>query len=82
MPQRPHICFDRILPQALFRPQATIRLRSGRTRGISPIGKTWMNGSSSTMRRTRISASPSTRPTVPGPTSAPTRAAFRATSRR
>jgi hypothetical protein len=45
MPQRPHICFDRILPQELFRPQATIRLRSGRTRGISPIGKTWMNGS-------------------------------------
>jgi len=45
MPQRPHVCFDRILPRELLRPQATVRLRGGRVRGIAPIGKTWMNGS-------------------------------------
>ena len=44
-PARPHVCFDRILPRELFRPQATQPGRSGRTRAISPIGKTWMNGS-------------------------------------
>lgn len=44
MAQRPHVCFDRILPQELLRPQRTTRSR-GRTRAISPIGKTWMNGS-------------------------------------
>ena len=42
---RPHVCFDRILPRELFRPQATVPGRPGRTRAISPIGKTWMNGS-------------------------------------
>jgi len=42
----PHVCFDRILPRELFRPQASQPGRGGRTRAISPIGKTWMNGSS------------------------------------
>lgn len=45
MAQRPHVCFDRILPRELFRPQAVQPGRPGRTRAISPIGKTWMNGS-------------------------------------
>jgi hypothetical protein len=45
MNTRPHICFDRILPRELMRPQATLPGRPGRTRAISPIGKTWMNGS-------------------------------------
>jgi len=42
---RPHVCFDRILPRELFKPQATTTTRGGRTRAISPIGKAWMNGS-------------------------------------
>ena len=41
----PHVCFDRILPRDLMRPQRTVPDRPGRTRAISPIGKTWMNGS-------------------------------------
>lgn len=44
-PAAPHVCFDRILPRELFRPQATLAVRGGRTRAVSPIGKTWMNGS-------------------------------------
>lgn len=44
-----HVCFDRILPRELMRPQATER-RGGRLRGISPIGKTWMNGSTLRVR--------------------------------
>ena len=50
MADRPHVCFDRILPRELMRPQATIRTRGGRTRAISPIGKTWMNGSTLAVR--------------------------------
>jgi len=46
---RPHVCFDRILPRELLRPQATIR-RGGRLRGVSPLGKTWMNGSTLRVR--------------------------------
>ncbi len=42
---RPHVCFDRILPAELMRQQPTMRGGGGRTRAISPIGKTWMNGS-------------------------------------
>lgn len=49
MATRPHVCFDRILPRELFRPQATER-RGGRTRAISPIGKAWMNGSTLRVR--------------------------------
>lgn len=44
-PRRPHVCFDRILPRELFRRRPTAPARGGRTRAISPIGKTWMNGS-------------------------------------
>lgn len=48
---RPHVCFDRILPRELFRPQETMAAgRGGRTRAISPIGKTWMNGSTLRVR--------------------------------
>jgi len=50
MPTRPHVCFDRILPRELFRPQTTSRMRGGRVRGIAPIGKTWMNGSTLRVR--------------------------------
>jgi hypothetical protein len=42
---RPHVCIDRILPRELFRPQTTTPMRGGRMRGVAPIGKTWMNGS-------------------------------------
>lgn len=45
MPDHPHVCFDRILPAELMRHQPVTRSRGGRTRAISPIGKTWMNGS-------------------------------------
>lgn len=44
MADRPKVCFDRILPRDLMRLQPTQR-RDGRVRAISPIGKTWMNGS-------------------------------------
>ena len=44
MRPRPHVCHDRILPRELLRPQVTVR-RGGRLRGLSPLGKTWMNGS-------------------------------------
>jgi hypothetical protein len=45
MPKHPHICFDRVLPRDLMRMQPVTRSRSGVVRAISPIGKTWMNGS-------------------------------------
>jgi hypothetical protein len=44
MAGRPKVCIDRILPRDLMRYQPTRRV-GGRTRAISPIGKTWMNGS-------------------------------------
>jgi hypothetical protein len=37
------VCTDRVLPRDLMRPQRGFT-RGGRTRAISPIGKTWMNG--------------------------------------
>lgn len=45
MSDRPKVCFDRILPRDLMRFQATMPGPEGRVRAISPIGKTWMNGS-------------------------------------
>ncbi len=45
MAKLPHVCFDRVLPRDLMRPQATTRGRPGVMRALSPIGKTWMNGS-------------------------------------
>jgi hypothetical protein len=49
MADRPHVCFDRILPRELMRFQPTER-RGGRVRAISPIGKSWMNGSTLRVR--------------------------------
>ncbi|HEX9296482.1 MAG TPA: M12 family metallopeptidase [Polyangiaceae bacterium] len=49
MAERVKVCVDRVLPRELMRPQATLR-RGGRVRAISPIGKTWMNGSSLRVR--------------------------------
>jgi hypothetical protein len=49
MSQRPHVCFDRILPRELLRRQPTVT-RGGRLRGVSPLGKTWMNGSTLRVR--------------------------------
>lgn len=50
MAPRPHVCFDRILPRELLRPQATQPGRAGRLRAMAPIGKTWMNGSTLSVR--------------------------------
>jgi hypothetical protein len=52
MSERPKICIDRILPGETMIPAATIRDRGGRVRAISPIGKTWMNGSALRVRFT------------------------------
>jgi len=49
MPERPHVCYDRILPRDLMRLQPTTR-RAGRLRAISPRGKTWINGSTLRVR--------------------------------
>jgi Astacin (Peptidase family M12A) len=48
--RRPHVCFDRILPRELFKPQAMRPDRPGRSRAMAPIGKTWMNGSTLRVR--------------------------------
>ena len=40
----PHVCFDRVLPQDLLRPQRRERGPDGGDRAISPIGKAWPNG--------------------------------------
>jgi hypothetical protein len=50
MPERAKICIDRILPRDLLRPQMTLRTRGGPLRAISPIGKTWMNGTTLRVR--------------------------------
>lgn len=44
MNQQVKVCIDRVLPTQVMRPQRTMRA-AGRERAISPIGKTWMNGS-------------------------------------
>ena len=44
MTDRPKICLDRVLPRDLMSLQPTTRA-GGRPRAITPIGKTWMNGS-------------------------------------
>ncbi len=44
MNTRAKVCIDRILPRELRRFQPTERGRNRRVRAISPIGKTWMNG--------------------------------------
>lgn len=45
MAKLPKVCFDRVLPNEMMRLQQTVPDRPGQVRGISPIGKTWMNGS-------------------------------------
>src|SRR5882672_10807428 len=45
MAKPPRVCFDRLLPRDLFQFQHTIQRRGGPSRAISPIGKTWMTGS-------------------------------------
>ncbi len=50
MSTRPRVCIDRVLPRELMRRQPTTGGRPGRTRAVSPIGKTWMNGSSLQVR--------------------------------
>jgi len=49
MTERAKVCIDRVLPQQVMQPQRTMR-RAGRERAISPIGKTWMNGSTLRVR--------------------------------
>lgn len=49
MSNRPKVCFDRLLPRDLMKFQSTAR-RGGRLRAISPIGKTWMNGTTLQVR--------------------------------
>lgn len=49
MSERAKVCIDRILPRDLMRFQPTAR-RDGRVRAISPIGKSWMNGSTLRVR--------------------------------
>lgn len=50
MSDRPKICIDRVIPRDLMRFQRTVRTRQGVVRAISPIGKTWMNGSTLRVR--------------------------------
>lgn len=50
MSERTKICIDRILPRDMMRFQPIARGREGRVRAISPIGKTWMNGSTLRVR--------------------------------
>lgn len=50
MADRLKVCFDRVLPRDLMRFQPTTRRREGRLRAISPIGKTWMNGTTLRVR--------------------------------
>ena len=50
MAARPKVCIDRILPRDMMRLQPTRRGPEGRVRAISPIGKTWMNGSTLRVR--------------------------------
>jgi hypothetical protein len=50
MADRPKVCIDRILPKDLMRLQMTKPTKTGIRRAISPIGKTWMNGSTLRVR--------------------------------
>jgi len=49
MSERTKICIDRILPRDMMSLQPT-RRSGGRLRAISPIGKTWINGSTLQVR--------------------------------
>ncbi len=50
MAKAPHICFDKLLPTEIGRPQATRMLAGGRVRAVSPKRKQWVNGSTITIR--------------------------------
>jgi Astacin (Peptidase family M12A) len=50
MTDAPKMCFDRILPRDLMRPHRTTTDPDGNERAISPIGKTWINGSTLRVR--------------------------------
>ncbi len=55
MAERAKVCIDRVLPRNMMSLQPTVR-RNGVLRAISPIGKTWMNGS--TLQVQFLSGSP------------------------
>jgi hypothetical protein len=44
------VCFDKILPKDLMRPHRRTRGLDGNDRAISPIGKSWMNGTTLRVR--------------------------------
>jgi hypothetical protein len=50
MDTRAKVCIDRIIPRDLRRFQQIESARDGRMRAISPIGKTWMNGTTLRVR--------------------------------
>lgn len=50
MNKRPKVCIDRILPRDMMSFRPTASAGGGRMRAISPIGKTWMNGSTLQVR--------------------------------
>ena len=50
MAEKIKVCVDRLLPRDLMRFQAVTRKRGGVMRALSPIGKTWMNGSTLRVR--------------------------------
>lgn len=50
MTTRPKVCIDRILPRDLKKFQRSVQAGDGRMRAISPIGKTWMNGTTLQVR--------------------------------
>ena len=50
MTAAPKMCFDRILPRDVLRPQLTTTGPNGTTRAISPRGKSWLNGSNLRVR--------------------------------
>ena len=64
MAERAKVCTDRILPRELMRLQRTTRGPQGRTRAISPIGKTldeWLDVARAVHRRHRGRAKHCTR---------------------
>ncbi len=50
MPEPAKVCIDRVLPRDAMRAHRVRRGPLGRMRGIAPIGKTWMNGSTLRVR--------------------------------
>ena len=69
------VCFDKILPKDLMRPHRRTRGLDGNDRAISPIGKSWMNGTT-----LRCGSSAARRRSRPSPASRPAGGRTRATS--